>query len=269
MKFKQFFSQPRNLVLLLFCCTCLIINLAGIVVSHVKYAHGMIDAARIAYVDRQGISACFTIFLVYIAEWLLRFRLPALLEAGATLLAFAGNTVAGVYGVYALAAWDKILHTYAGLLFSAIGCSLALAFTKGKYTNGKRVLAAALFGLFFALAEGYLWEIFEFTVDSLDPTSNAQRWQGDILASYPDGTYLVGSRRGSAIVDTMLDMTVNLAGALLFLVPALVLFLKKPALADAFAVRFLPLPRFLQQKRPPEAADDTEDAGQPPQTREE
>lgn len=239
MKIRQFFSVPRNLAALVLCIACLIVNIAGILYGYARFTAGVSDQARLNYVVQQGVLGCFTIFAVYAAEWLFRFRLPLPAELSVTLLAFMGNTMAGVYGMYSVHGWDKFLHTFSGVLFAAIGLSVALAFLNKRADGTKKILAAAVFAVFFALAEGYLWEIYEFTVDSL-LGSNAQGWQGSLLESYPDGTFLVSDKRGAALIDTMFDMIVNFAGALLFTIPAAVVCLKKPRAADILAVHALP-----------------------------
>ncbi len=246
MKLKSFFSAPRNLIALIVCCACLIVNIAGLIWGGVRHANGSLADEKFNYILQQGIVGCFTIFIIYAAEWLFRFRAPLATELSCTLFAFMGNTVAAVYDAYILFPdWDKLLHTLAGVLFAAIGLSLAATILKGKMQGRQKILFCCLIAFLIVLAEGYLWEIFEYTIDSFG-TSNAQRWANGIIESYPDGTYLVNDRRGTGLIDTMTDMIVNLIGAVVFLVPMMALFLKRPASMDAFGFR--PLPPFRKKK---------------------
>ena len=256
MKLVNFFRIPRNLAALLLCAACLAVNAAGMIYGGVRHANGAVDGAGMAYILQQGCAGCVTIFLVYAAEWLLRIRLPAPVELSLSLFAFAGNTVAGVYGVYGLfPLWDKILHTFAGALFAAVGYAVAFTFFREKFTHTQAVLLSALIALLAALAEGYVWEMFEFVVDTVNPASNAQRWKDGLLEVLPDGTYLTDSRRGSALIDTMLDMIVNFTGALLFSAVAALLFWKKPAASERFCVRRLAP----HKKRADRSADDRDE----------
>ncbi len=90
--------------------------------------------------------------------------------------------------------WDFALHGGAGLLIGMTGFLLV-------YTLNQNVTAGlqltpkfiAIFAFMFALGIGYIWEIFEFCMDSFFGL-NMQK---------------------SGLVDTMADMIVNLVGALL------------------------------------------------------
>ena len=83
---------------------------------------------------------------------------------------------------------------------------------------------------------GYVWEIYEYTLDSLG-SSDLQRWAENIIETLPDGTYLVSDKRGSALHDTLGDMIVNFIGTIVFLVPMLILFFKKPNTLTLFDVK--------------------------------
>ena len=125
--------------------------------------------------------------------------------------ALCGGNLYDLYG--ALPFWDKILHTLSGPLFSIVGLSFALLLLRDMPEGTGKVLAAVLFALLFSLAVGYLWEVFEYAVDSLMPGGyNNQRWQNGVVGQLPNGNYEVTEPRGSGLIDTMSDLICNLCG---------------------------------------------------------
>ncbi len=238
---QSFFTKKRNIAAFTICAVLLAALIAGVVLSVVLYRNGSIPAENFS---RRMMFAglCFLICAaIYLAEFLLRFRFPLFLEISLTVFAFAclaGGTVFDLYNI--MPVWDKILHTLSGVLFSAAGLSLALPLLGKQITGARKIAVCVIVAALFSLAVGYLWEVYEFTVDSIDPSSNCQRWENGLIEALPDGTYLVDDRRGSAILDTMGDMIVNLIGTVVFLVPALFVFLKKPAALEQFALEHIP-----------------------------
>lgn len=233
---KQFFKQKRNVVALCVWSVLFLALIGGLILDIVLYKRGTLDKAifnhRLLFV-----FLCFAMMtLIYLVELVFGIRLPLFLELSCTIFAFVGLAGGTVYGLYNyIPYYDKFLHTTSGLLFSAVGLTLASILLHNQPVGARRVIAAVAIAFFFSLAVGYLWEIFEFSVDSIIPTMNNQRWQSGI---YPvdmgDGTFLVDNRRGTALIDTLGDMIVNLIGTVIFLVPVLVLFLKKPSRLELF-----------------------------------
>lgn len=238
---QSFFTKKRNIAAFTICAVLLAALIAGVVLSVVLYRNGSIPAENFS---RRMMFAglCFLICAaIYLAEFLLRFRFPLFLEISLTVFAFAclaGGTVFDLYNI--MPVWDKILHTLSGVLFSAAGLCFALPLLGKQITGARKIAVCVIVAALFSLAVGYLWEVYEFTVDSIDPSSNCQRWENGLIEALPDGTYLVDDRRGSAILDTMGDMIVNLIGTVVFLVPALFVFLKKPAALEQFALERIP-----------------------------
>ena len=80
-------------------------------------------------------------------------------------------------------------------------------------------------------------DLFEYSVDSLMPGGyNNQRWQNGVVGQLENGNWEVTEPRGSGLIDTMSDLICNFVGTLCFLVPVLVLFVKKPSRAGLFAL---------------------------------
>lgn len=232
----------RNIVLLCVWAALIALDFAGLVWNIVRLNTGAIDWGGFSYPLLHFFVSLGTISAIYLAEIVFRFRAGAPLVICCALFAFFGNTVSNVWCMYDyFPQWDMVLHSLSGVLFAAVGLGLASVVLRNQPEGKRKVIASAMFTLFFSLTVGYLWEIFEFTVDSIDPSMTTQGWADGILESYPDGTYLVSSRRGTAILDTMGDMILHLAGSLVILIPLFILFWKKPARMGAFA--FVPFPR--------------------------
>ena len=249
-------GDRRRIILFAVWGTLILLDIAGLLWNIVQFRAGAVGEHAFRYSVLHFFVSIFTISAVFLAEALLRFRVGIPLAVCCALFAFFGNTVSNVWRMYDIFPdWDRVLHSLSGVLFAAVGLGLASLFLRDQAEGSRKVFAAVLFALFFSLTVGYLWEIFEFTMDTIDPALNSQSWADDILAANPDGTYLVSSRRGSAIVDTMLDMILHLAGSLVLLIPLTVLFVKKPVSMRAFA--FTPVPRKTLGKDVPSAQDGT------------
>ena len=78
-----------------------------------------------------------------------------------------------------------------------------------------------------------------------------------LIAELPDGTFIVSNKRGTALVDTMMDMFLMLCGSLVLLIPMTALFFKKPAAMSAFDFR--PLQPFRKKKRDDKTDDLTDE----------
>ncbi|AFL98975.1 hypothetical protein Desde_0515 [Desulfitobacterium dehalogenans ATCC 51507] len=108
---------------------------------------------------------------------------------------------------YKVPHWDTILHTFSGAMLGALGLTL-ISFLN----NTDRIpvylspLFVAIFTFCFAVALGVVWEIYEFTIDSLFLT-NMQKY------ALENGTPLIGQ---AALADTMKDLIVDCIGALAF-----------------------------------------------------
>ncbi len=247
-----------------------VILVGGVIMTTLGYYNGAYDRVELFRRLRYAllfIAMCGAIFLV---EFLFRMRFPLALEI--TLIAFAAASLCGgnLYGLYGyVPVWDKILHTLSGPLFSIVGLCFAGLLLKEMPEGKGKVLAVVLFALLFSLAVGYLWEVFEFSVDRLMPGGyNNQRWQNGIVGELPNGNYEVTDPVGTGLKDTMADLICNLVGTVVFLVPAFVHFWKRPARMHVFDLERRP-----KKVRPPKAAEPAETpesaAVQPAETPEE
>ena len=101
--------------------------------------------------------------------------------------------------------WDAYLHTFSGAMLGALGFSIASMMNEEKRIPVRLSPGfVALFAFCFALASGAVWEIYEYTVDSVLKL-NMQKYMTE------SGSILSGR---AALSDTMEDLIVDAAGAL-------------------------------------------------------
>lgn len=145
------------------------------------------------------------LFLAPIVERLLGRRLDALLHLGFTAFLVGAMLLGNVFGFFrSVPHWDDVLHALSSFLAGTFGAELLD--TGASVSDGiAGRLTRALFAFSFAMMIGGVWEIVEFTGDSL-LGMNAQRY-----LSITDGTPLVGH---AVLYDTMKDLIVDACGAL-------------------------------------------------------
>lgn len=235
---SNFFSKQNNFIVFFVWCTLVVALVSGITLNAVLYSRGMIGDSDV-YRRLWYAFLCFVMMsILFPIEKLFRIRFSLFLEISLPLFAFAalaGGTVFNIYGVFP--GWDKVLHTLSGPLFAIVGFAFADLLLRDQPLGTRKVVTSVLFAFLFALAVGYLWEMFEYTVDSVIPGYNNQRWQASVLESYENGTYLVSDARGAGLHDTMWDMIVNCLGAFGFLLITLIALLKDPDRLKLFAIR--------------------------------
>ena len=106
---------------------------------------------------------------------------------------------------YLIPYWDNILHCFSGAMLGALGFTLVKILNDSDRVHV--VLSPVficLFAFCFALAAGAVWEIYEFTGDTIF-SLNMQKYRLE------DGTMLAGSE---ALEDTMHDLIIDAVGAL-------------------------------------------------------
>lgn len=185
--------------------------------------------------------------LMYVPAWVqsqFRVSLPAGLEIAILFFIYAAEILGEIDAYYVTVPyWDTMLHTVNGFLSAAIGYSMFFLLTD---RPGIELSAAPLFfalsAFCFSMTVGAVWEIAEFTADTLfpcdaqkdtvvasfnsvtlDPTKSNIPVKVDDIADvaviHSDGTSErldVGGYLDIGIIDTMKDLSVNLLGALVF-----------------------------------------------------
>lgn len=127
-------------------------------------------------------------------------RIPAEFQIAALLFTFAALFLGEIRSYYdRIWWWDIALHGTSGLLLGITGFLLVYMLNESRFIDVRlRPRFVALFAFAFAVAAGALWEIFEFTMDSLFGMNMQKPMLGD-----PSG-----------LTDTMWDMVMNTLGAL-------------------------------------------------------
>lgn len=122
-----------------------------------------------------------------------RVKIPAEFEAFAVIFIFASLFLGEVHAYYVrFWWWDVVLHTSSGFLLGILGFLLVYVMNeKDDLEFHMKPGFVALFAFMFALGIGALWEIFEFTMDSL-----------------------FGLNMQKSASDTMWDLIVDAIGAL-------------------------------------------------------
>lgn len=206
-------------------------------------------ASLIIYlVQREGRETTFNqIFMCLIT--LLTLNIPLLLERKFKIfipsyisivlyfMLFFHFVLGEVYRAYDhLILFDKILHTTSGVIIAFVSFSIVSILNNMQKTKIKlSPFFIVLFTFCFTMTSEYLWEIFEYLMDTIF-SSNMQRWQdGLILAEGAEipkatasGMFVFSDPRGSGLIDTMADMMVNILGALAVCIYAYVGMKLKP-----------------------------------------
>ena len=161
-----------------------------------------------------GLTLLFLLELVFplAVERLLKIAIAPAIYYVFIIRCFGGTFLGSVVNLYyVFPDFDKILHFILGLNMSMVGVGLFSLFSHKNEEFSSPVLTA-LFALFTGVALGAFWEGFEFLVDSLFGL-NMQRY------ALETGEALVGQK---ALVNTMMDIVINKAGA--FVVAVVVYF---------------------------------------------
>lgn len=193
----------------------------------------------------QNVFLCILTLILFImpsvVQATFKVEFPTLLEIIILLFIFAAEILGEISAFYIkFPYWDTILHTLNGFLCGAIGFSLV------EIMNGNKKLRFELSPLFmavvafcFSMTIGVIWEIFEFSMDTLyhfdmqkdtvihsihtvtlDPLKdNNCIAVTDIESVMVNGKELgLGGYLDIGLLDTMYDLFVNFVGAFVFAV---------------------------------------------------
>ncbi|HUF17134.1 MAG TPA: hypothetical protein VMS12_03715 [Thermoanaerobaculia bacterium] len=172
-------------------------------VLHASLAIGLV----LAIFERQWLSA-MAILAIFAVTFLpsfafrhLRVYIPPEFELLAIVFVYAALFLGEVLNYYQrFWWWDIALHATSGLLLGIFGFLLIYVLNEDDQVDlHMRPRFVAIFAFVFALAVGALWEIFEFSMDQIFGMNMQKPMFGD-----PSG-----------LTDTMWDLIVDAAGALL------------------------------------------------------
>ena len=181
----------------------------------------------------------FLLYLPSIIERKLEMRLPTALEITVVVFIFASEILGEIACFYVTVPfWDKAMHTVSGFIYAAVGYSMADILNRDHRISFQlSPVFLAVVAFCFSMTIGALWEIFEFSVDTLfqkdmqkdtvlheitsvalDPTrSNIPITISGIRDTVVNGESLgLGGYLDIGLHDTMQDLIVNMIGALVF-----------------------------------------------------
>ena len=196
----------------------------------------------------------------------LQIELPTTLEIIILLFIFAAEILGEINSFYIrVPNWDTMLHTLNGFLCAAVGFALVDMLNRSdRFSFKLSPVYLAIVAFCFSMTVGVLWEFFEYFGDvflgldmqkdtvvhairtvELDPTRSnrviAVKDIADVILVHGDGTQQalgLGGYLDVGLNDTMKDLIVNFAGAVVFSVIGF--FYVKEKGKGRFAARFIP-----------------------------
>ena len=204
--------------------------------------------AQIFNRNYENVYICILTMLLFalpsFIERRLHIDLPDTLEVIILLFIFAAEILGEIQEYYLIFPyWDTILHTINGFLFAAIGFSIVNILNEDKQTSmSLSPFYMAVTAFCFSMTIGVLWEFFEWAMDSwfgldmqkdtvltafttvnLDPGGHNIPYHlqniSDTVVVFADGTQQamgLGGYLDPGLQDTMMDLLVNLIGAVVF-----------------------------------------------------
>ncbi|MEX0647384.1 MAG: hypothetical protein WEA56_16760 [Balneolaceae bacterium] len=169
-----------------------------LVLMTVEWVFLLLDQRRLALFLVTMIIA--TLLAPILFKKKLDMEIPAEFHLASVLFIFASLYLGEVQSFYQrLWWWDIALHTTAGLLMGILGFMLVYLLNESRMKLNMTPGFIALFAFAFAVTIGTVWEIFEFGMDQFFGLNMQKPMLGD-----PSG-----------LTDTMWDIMVNAAGALI------------------------------------------------------
>ena len=191
---------------------------------------------------------CVLGMIVMLLPGILQRRLKLVIPSG-MVIAFAVFLYCAVYlgevhyFYFRIPHWDTLLHIFSGFALGAVGLSvLGLLNKSDSVPVSLNPAFVAIFAFCFAVSLGTIWEIYEFTVDSIADL-NMQKYMME------SGEALVGQ---AALMDTMKDIIVDTLGALAISITGYVSMKRKTGWLERLQLRIVrpvpaPLPVYALQ----------------------
>lgn len=195
-----------------------------------------------------GVLTLVLFSLPKIIEKKLRVSIPAGLQAIILIFIYSAEILGEINAFYVrIPMWDTMLHTTNGFLMAAIGFAMIDIFNRSeKFSIKMSPYFVAFVAFCFSMTIGVLWEFFEFGMDWFFKTDMQKDWILPVISSVkldPNGAnepvkvavesvvingqeWNLGGYLDVGIVDTMKDLMVNFAGAVVFSIVG-ILYLKQ------------------------------------------
>ena len=194
----------------------------------------------------EGAAICILSLILFLVpaafEEHFRIKIPPLFEGTIYLFIYAAEIMGEINHYYVLIpGWDTILHTLNGFLCAALGFSMVYLMNRNSRNINLSPFYLTLVAFCFSMTVGVIWEFIEFGADyflmvdmqkdfvisrlssvSLDPAGMGRPFvirdiSETVIRTASGETYTIaGGYLDIGILDTMKDLLVNFAGAVVF-----------------------------------------------------
>lgn len=204
--------------------------LGSIIYAAVRFNDATFQSKAITIIT-QNVPSLLIPLIPFLMRWIFKVDISLKLSIGINIFAFMGNFLGETCEFYYLIPfWDDILHFTSGFGIAFIAYCFFIGYTKDSLTHKNEVLVTVL-SIFLSLGIIPLWEIVEFTSDSLFGTNmqkimpeNNTLFNGGFTNQNLNGTdeeianfYKTPEGYSYALKDTMTDILMATGGTLLFL----------------------------------------------------
>ncbi len=164
--------------------------------------------SKFGFIITQGLFMLIVSYVPAFAKKIWKIEIPIFIEVIFLLFCAASIILGEVFGFYVrFSWWDDVLHTINGVFVSIIGFVIINIWNERKNVNLNLSPAFVILFVFcFSETSALVWELFEWSVDSLFGT-NMQRFKDNITSVPFSGR--------DALRDTIHDMALNTLGALI------------------------------------------------------
>ena len=205
-KHKYHFWDIVNLVIFYSVFTCFFV---ASILNIVNYASGVTELSAMIYCLLFTVLTC----LPYIIKKIFKITFSRVVSIVFYLYMFVSAFLGVELRFYAkIEVWDILVHFLMGTLISVLSIYILNITIYKKDISRHNLFFTILFMICFSVVIGVVWEIGEFVVD-LVCNSGFQRYM-----TY-EGVLLIGQE---ALVDTMVDLMIDFAGALIGVVFVLI-----------------------------------------------
>jgi len=197
-----------------------LMTVATLIAVIVFYTRGDSTIASSTFIMQIIMCSLALIFFntLLILEHIFKFFIPDYLFLLGSAFVFVNCIVGNVFQLFNTqnGVFDKILHVATGIIFTFFALSVVNLLNDLPRTRSKlSPFFVVIFCFCFSMMIAVVWEIFEYALDVIQPSLNMQRWADSFIDEVGNsGAYLVTDPRGSAIKDTIWDMTCNVIGSL-------------------------------------------------------
>lgn len=196
-KHKYHIADIANLIIFYTIFTCFVVAL---ILGVVDFAKGNIEIHKVLF----RVSFVFLMTVPYLIKKIFKVTFSRVTSSVFYVYMFVSAFLGNVLEFYnKIAAWDMIIHFLMGAVLAVLSIYILNYTIYKKDKSRHNLFFTFLFMLLFALGASVLWEVWEFVGDLLF-NLGTQRYM-------ENGIIYVGQK---ALMDTMLDLCMDLLGAI-------------------------------------------------------